>query len=423
MGLSLLAGAPCLLYTASPLHSRSFLERLRGSIAAMSGGAGLREAGVATSPEEAARRLQGCPSAAIVVSTGGTEHIVLAALEALGGSALLIAHPYANSLPALMEVYPLARRMGASAVFLPSLDPDDRHARRKLEQGLAGLRAATRLRGSRLGLIGRPSPWLIYSRVEPARLREKLGVELVEVPLEELYSAYERAEADPGLLEEVLRGASRVEVQRAEVSRALRLYAALRTLVERHRLDAFTIECFSIIGRLQVTACLALSLFNDSGLVAGCEGDVPATVAMMLASWVSGRPSFMANPSIIDGDRVMIAHCTAARGLGTGYRLRTHFESGMSVGLAVTIPKGQAVTLVRLDPGLTRLRVARGAVEEGEPRSELHCRTQVWIRLEGGDAEKLLRGSMGNHYILVPGDWLDALTAAAEILGLSVDRV
>ncbi|ALL01315.1 hypothetical protein Pyrde_1269 [Pyrodictium delaneyi] len=418
-----MARTPCLLYAVSPLHSREFLERLRRSIADTYQGIELRDVGVATDPEEAARRLKGCPSAAIVVSTGGTEHIVLGALEALQAPALLVAHPYANSLPALMEVYPLARRMGASAVFLPSLDPGDERARQKLVQGLAGLRAATRLRGSRLGIFGRPSPWLVYSRVEPERLRERLGVELVEIPLEELYSMYERVEADPGLLEEILRGASRVEVPRGEVSKALKLYAALRRLVEEYRLDAFTIECFSIIGRLRVTACLALSLFNDSGLVAGCEGDVPATLAMMLASWASGRPGFMANPSIIDWDRVMIAHCTAARGLGVGYRLRTHFESGMSVGLAVTIPRGQTVTLARVDPGLTRLRVARGTVEEGEPRSELHCRTQIWVRLEGGDAEKLLRDSMGNHYILVPGDWVEALTTAAEMLGLRVDRL
>lgn len=386
------------------------------------GASGLRDLGVAASPEEAAEKLRGCGSAAIVVSTGGTEHIVLEGLRALRGPALLVAHPYANSLPALLEVYPLARRLGASAVFLPSLDPRDQRARRRLEQGLAGLRAASRLRGSRLGLVGEPSPWLVYSRVEPGRLRERLGVELVEVPLEELYREFEEAEPGGELLERILGGAAAVEVPREEVARALRVYEALRRIVERRRLDAFTIECFEIIPRLKTTACLALSLFNGSGVVAGCEGDVPTTVAMMLASWASGRPGFMANPAAIDGGRVLLAHCTAARSLGPAYMLRTHFETGMGVGVAVTMPRGSTVTLARLDPGLELLRVARGTVMEGEPRSKLHCRTQVWVRLEG-DAERLLRESIGNHYVMVPGDWVDALTAAAEMLGVRVDRL
>ncbi|NOZ88459.1 MAG: hypothetical protein GXO15_00865 [Crenarchaeota archaeon] len=412
----------CLAYAASPIHSRGFLERLRSSVRGLLEAAGLlglvEERGVATEPRGLAAMLSGCPAAVVVVATGGTEHIVLGGLAGFEGPVLLVAHPYANSLPALLELYPLASRLSASAVALPALEGGEAVSR--LASAVRGLLAASRLRGSRLGLVGRPSPWLVYSRVEPQVLRERLGVELVEVPLGELEEEYRRVEPPAGLLEELVSKAEAVERPRGELVKALRLYEALRRIVERHRLDAFTIECFEVIPRLDTTACLALSLFNSSGLVAGCEGDVPATVSMMLLSYASQRPAFMANPASFGERRLLLAHCTAPIAAGASYRLLSHFETGRGVGVSVAYREGETVTLARLDPGLRRLRVARGVVERSGLLSSLHCRTQVWLRVDW-DPELLLEDSLGNHYVMTVGDHVEPLRHAARMLGLRAE--
>ena len=411
--------ATCLVFAASPLHSRELIEKLRSVITGVLSGAGVSfsDRGVATRARELASSLEGCSSAIVVVSTGGTEHIVLGGIAGFRGPVLLVAHPYANSLPALLELYPLARRLNASPVVLSDLSMEGAG---RLVEAVKGLRAATMLRRTRLGIVGRPSPWLVYSRVEPGLLREKLGVELVEIPMERLEQVYRETRVPWDLVEKVASGAVSVERSREELGKALRLYRALERIVEEERLDAFTIECFEVIPRLDTTACLALSLFNSRGIVAGCEGDVPATLSMMLLSYASGQPVFMANPAVLGDGEIVLAHCTAPIAAGTGYRLMSHFETGRGVGVSVTYPKGATVTLARLDPHLELLRLARGRVKESGTLSGLHCRTQVRIAVDW-DPEVLLEKSIGNHYVMAVGDHVEALKHAARLLGLRVE--
>ena len=51
---------------------------------------------------------------------------------------------------------------------------------------------------------------------------------------------------------------------------------------ERH-LDACVVRCFDLVTDLRTTGCLALSWLLDQGVVAGCEGDIPATLTMVWA--------------------------------------------------------------------------------------------------------------------------------------------
>jgi L-fucose isomerase-like protein len=406
---------PCMIYAASPLHSKDFLERLRKALDRLTGES-VEYRGLATDPKALEDALRGCKGALIVVSTGGTEHILVEGLRDYNGYAVLVAHPYANSLAALMEAVPLLKGRRIAPMYIGSLTGED--ARRLIEASVRSLSATARLSGSRLGLIGEPSPWLVYSRLlDQAAVKERLGAELVEVPLDEVYERYEKARVDSELVEKILKGAVEADRPQNEVEKALRLYEALKSIVKEKRLDGFTIECFELIPKLRTTACLAVSLFNSSGVVAGCEGDVPGFITMALLTWVSDRPAFMANPAEM-GDRwLLLAHCTAPIAYGP-YKLMTHFESGMGVGLSVEVAsKGSTVTIARLSPELDRLRVIRGVVEKAGLFSNLHCRTQVRVRLES-DPHVLLEDSIGNHYVMVPGDYALEMKAAAQLLGI-----
>ena len=52
----------------------------------------------------------------------------------------------------------------------------------------------------RLGLIGKPSDWLISSTFDADIIREKLGCELVEISIEEVQSLGEVEEGEKGAL-------------------------------------------------------------------------------------------------------------------------------------------------------------------------------------------------------------------------------
>ncbi len=413
-------GRLCLLLLASPLHDRAYLEGLRWSFRSSLQSLGFRfeDEGVATSPAEAMASAHRCDGVVAVVATGGTEELIVSSASQ-GKPVLFVAVPYANSLPALLEAKPLLEGRRAAVAAVDSLDPSSLSV--QLRAPLKALEAVASLQGARLGVVGRPSPWLVYSRVEPGRVRERVGVELVEVPMEQLYSETDRATVEEELVERVASRASRVEVDRRDIVEALKVYKALKSLAERYRLDAVTVECFRLISDRRTTSCLAFSLLNSEGFVAGCEADVPATLTMMLVSRVSGKPVFMGNPAAIREGELLLAHCTAPIAEGASYSLHTHFESGLGVGVSVAYPAGERVTLARLKPSLDLLRVVRGRVKASGLMSRLHCRTQVLVELVSGDAWRLLRESIGNHYVLVRGDYTAELGYAAMLLGASLD--
>ena len=90
------------------------------------------------------------------------------------------------------------------------------------------------------------------------------------------------------------------EASPEDMIKAMRLYRAIRKIVDEDRLSALTLSCFRLIEQTGTTGCLALSLLNDEGIIAGCEGDLQSVFTMLAAKVLTGKPAFMANPSMIN---------------------------------------------------------------------------------------------------------------------------
>jgi L-fucose isomerase-like protein len=124
----------------------------------------------------------------------------------------------------------------------------------------------------------------------------------------------------------------------------------------------------------------------------------------------------MANPAQLDPVRnaLWLAHCTVPRTLVESYRLRSHFESGLGVGIQGTLAAGP-ITLLRIGgKKMDRLWLAEGEILRSGAAENL-CRTQVEIQLtHGGTATDLLRAPLGNHLVLVFGHHLDRLRSWCE---------
>ncbi|MBM3695595.1 MAG: hypothetical protein FJW79_06660 [Actinobacteria bacterium] len=319
----------------------------------------------------------------LLVATGGSERALLDLWDG-ASPVVLLAHPGHNSLPAALEALAAVRSREGRGRIVYLAGPEDESGLAAVREVVEDLEAAAALRRSRLGVVGPPSDWLVASCPEPAVVRRVWGPEVVAVPMLRFLVGC-RAAAVEGS------GGGGVE-------------AALRSLVSEERLDAVTVRCFDLIGALQATACPALSALNDEGLVAGCEGDVPAALAMLWVRRLLGVASWMANPARLDRDAglLTLAHCTVPRSLVGKVRVDTHFESGLGQGLAGEMARGP-VTLVRLGgAGLDRLWLAEGEVVGSGSEPDL-CRTQATVRVEGGALEDLLTRPLGNHLVLVPG--------------------
>ena len=346
----------------------------------------------------------------IYVRTGGTEGLFKELLPKLGGGPFyLLTSGKSNSLAASMEILSFLRQQGLKGEILHG-DAEYVNARIALLHQVASARR--KMRGTRLGIIGKPSDWLISSGYDPVTVRQKLGVELVSIPMEEVLEALEPSTlADAAIACGTPVYESGQNVQDAFPG-AWSLYKALRKVVERYELKGFTIRCFDLLTAVKNTGCIALARLNAEGYVAGCEGDVPAMLSMYIGRSLLGVSGFQANPSRIDPKtgEILFAHCTVPFDMVSRYAFDTHFESGIGVGVRGHVPEGP-VTVFKVSGDLSRHFAAEGELLRNQSKPDL-CRTQVVLQLP--ETAYFLTNPIGNHHIILPGHCRSLLEALVE---------
>jgi len=379
---------------ASVLHDKRRLTALKDDLLRRIRRAGDLEISEVTQPSPER-------GTAMLILTGGVEREALKIVAKLPPPVLLIAHPEDNSLPAALEVLARIRQEGGEGRILFG-SPGEVAA--GLKEELALNEAWEGLRFSRIGLVGEPSDWLVASGVDHAFVKGRLSVELVEIDIDELVERIGHARVPKKEIAAFVREAEAVEEpDAADIRGAVAVYKGLRGLVDDYRLAALTVRCFDLVNRLGNTGCYALSRLNDEGIPAGCEGDLQSLFSLYIAFLLSGRPAFMGNIVSVDPAvrAVGVAHCTCPISLANSYAIRSHFESGLGVGIAGRFPSGPC-TLFRLGgERLDQLFVGEGAIEEAPFRDDL-CRTQVRIVMSG-PVESLLTNPLGNHHVLIFG--------------------
>lgn len=330
----------------------------------------------------------------IYVRTGGTEGIfksLLPQIKQSGKPVYLLTSGTSNSLAASMEILSFMQQNHMQGEILHG---SAQYIGSRIENLIRLEQARLQLQGCRLGVIGQPSDWLISSAADYEAVRNRLGIEIVDIPLDEVLTALGTTKIDGGK------------------EGALLIYEALRKVVDKYQLKGFTLRCFDLLSVLHNTGCLALARLNAEGLVAGCEGDVPAMLSMVVVRSLFGISGFQCNPAHIDVEtgEMMLAHCTIPLDMVTRYELDTHFESGIGVGIRGYMPEGP-VTLFKLSGDLTRHFVAEGQLLRCEARPNL-CRTQAVVQLSNPqDARYFLTHPIGNHHILLPGHHASLLSS------------
>ena len=335
----------------------------------------------------------------IYVRTGGAEGIFKSLLPEMLARGIdryyLLTSGKSNSLAASLEILSYLRQQGLKGEVLHG---SAAYLRERIGLLETIAQARKKLQGTRIGVIGQPSDWLIASHADPMAIMDRIGAKLVEVPMEELLQEIAKAPADEAPVEEKM-----ADNVRKSFPGATQIYHALQVLVQRYELGAFTLRCFDLLTAVGNTGCLALASFNAEGIPASCEGDVPALLSMMIAQALIGCTGFQANPSRIDVEtgRMLFAHCTVPFNMVENWQYDTHFESGIGVGIHGNLPEGP-VTVFKVDGKLSRHFAAEGTLLNNQYEDNL-CRTQVVLQLKPEDARYFLTDSIGNHHIILPG--------------------
>ena len=337
----------------------------------------------------------------IYVRTGGTEGIFRKLLPTLLKQSTkpfyLLTSGKSNSLAASMEILSFLRQNGLRGEIIHGSPWYITHRIQLLTRTAY---AREQLKGCRLGVIGKPSDWLIASQVDKEIVQQKLGIELVSIPMQELLDVVKET---PLHDVEDLQVPMTPEVKK-NLPGAMQIYAALTKLVKKYQLQGFTLRCFDLLTAVHNTGCVALARMNAEGITAGCEGDVPALLSMKIAQVLTGVSGFQANPARIDVDKgvILLAHCTIPLNMVKRYELDTHFESGIGVGIRGYLEEGP-VTLFKVSGDLSRHFIAEGELIRNLAEPDL-CRSQVVVRLnDPSQANYFLTDPIGNHHIVIPG--------------------
>lgn len=335
----------------------------------------------------------------IYVRTGGTEGIFKRLLPELLSRSdrpfYLLTSGKSNSLAASMEILSFLRQNNFRGEIIHG---NAAYINKRIELLEKVGVARKHLRGSRLGIIGKPSDWLISSHAEKDVVKDVMGIELVDISMQELLDVIaatplrEPNEQFPA------------EDFGKTLPGAIQIYNALKVIVERHRLQGFTLRCFDLLTAVRNTGCLALAKLNSEGIIAGCEGDVPAMLSMKIAQSVTGVSGFQANPARIDPEtgEMLFAHCTIPFNMVERYELDTHFESGIGIGIRGYMKEGP-VTIFKVSGRLSRYFVEEGELVRNQAEPGL-CRTQQVVKLcHPNAASYFLTDPIGNHHIILPG--------------------
>ena len=284
----------------------------------------------------------------VFIATGGVERLVIQHFESLPRPTILLADGMQNSLAAALEISTWLRGRGMKSEILHG---ELSEIVKRIFVLHSNFRAQQSLKGMRIGVMGTPSGWLIASNADYLLAKRRWGIEYVDIPLERISERYART-TDDEIGDACLRLASQAlacrEATPEDMLKAMRLHYALKSVIREERLDAITLSCFRLVEAVGVTGCLALALLNDEGIVAGCEGDLQSVFTMLVVKALTGKPCFMANPSMINArtNEIVLSHCTIGLKQTEQFIIRNHFETESSIGIQGILPTGD-ITLVK----------------------------------------------------------------------------
>ena len=338
----------------------------------------------------------------IFIMTGGTEGIFLNNLELFSDKpCYLLASGESNSLAASMEILSYLKNHGYRGEILHG---DPVYIANRINCIYRTDKTIKKLVGSKVGTIGGSSDWLIDSEPDEEALNKILGIETSHISMDEFVSEIHKGGYEPNQWTEKILSFGYDD---KEITKSLNVYGAAKRITDRYGLSAVTIRCFDLLTSVKTTGCLALSILNAEGIYGGCEGDMPSLISMMILGEISQKPVFMCNLNRIDtlNNELIFAHCTLPLNMPYEMSLTTHYESGIGVAIAGSIPE-EDFTIFKISNDLSDCFAAEGKIIENRREPNL-CRTQIKVSMSLYDY--FLTNPIANHHVICNGKYKSAL--------------
>jgi len=230
------------------------------------------------------------------------------------------------------------------------------------------------------------------------------------------------------------RARRRTGATRQDVINGVKSYFIARSIIEREKADAITMDCLGAIakaGSAVSLPCIAWSRMNDEAIPAACEADFGAVASHTIVQYLFDRPGFQQDP-VADtaNDAIIGAHCTCPTRLNGFDKPPEPFDLMHHHGNRDAVPrtlwkKGQRVTSIDvLPPGhrlnkqgkTTRVLISAGTVLDNVSVPPAGgCVVSVRVKFDG-DQDVL--DFPGFHQVFFYGDYKRQLRQFCKLFSL-----
>lgn len=342
----------------------------------------------------------------LFIASGGTERL---ASKVAGGfiNITLLCHRESNSFAATMEIAAFLRSQGKRVSLIDVFDSGSKEEFSSLQKIYTAL---DNLNLERAAILGEVSDWLIVSDVEDELIKNKLGIDILRLPWTEI-GDHKDKKPSVDFLKYFPNHPQQNLIETAKV------YSLLEELITKENLTAISVECFSMVMRDKVTACLPLAVLNSQNIVAACEGDLVSMLGKIMIRALTDQIPWQANIAEIKEDQILLAHCTAPLNLLNSFEITTHFETGVGTAVRGTFPK-EKVGVFRVNNQLDKYMLIEGEITN-TPQHGFACRTQIELTTTPEQTQKLKDKALGNHHLVFPIENAPLLKRMMKILEIA----
>lgn len=342
----------------------------------------------------------------IFISSGGVEHSIINYYTSLPHPLFFVIDGFNNSLSAAMELKSWANSQSVKASILYAEEEDFIE---KVNTLYKIHNAQNNLKGKKIGIIGTPCQWLVSSSVNYLLAQRRWGVDYLDISSDELLKEYSRISDDEvgELTAEIAANAEKcIEATPGDLLKDMRVYKALKNIIEKYRLDAVALSSYRIFEQINASCCVALSILNNDGIPSICEGDQQSIFTALAVKELTGEIPFMGNVSKLDkkNNNVLLSYCSISTKITDSYIIRSHYETNTSVGIQGSLNEGTKVTILKCGgESLDEFFVSGGTVIPHN-YEERNCRTQILVNMNEA-VSYFTKNPIGNHHILIKNDY------------------
>ena len=286
------------------------------------------------------------------------------------------------------------------------------------------------LQGARIGRVGENPEGFETCIVDPDRLAQRFGLEIVQLDLQaDVFEKVRQLEpsATQPLAAQLSQQVENLDDMDTEaVHGTLGTYKTLKDTASHAKLQGYAIRCWpEFFTELGCAACGAMSILSDNLIPCSCEADVNGTITQLILQSISGAQAFGTDMVSMDEERdaMVLWHCGLAplSMADSQAEKRVTIHSNRKLPLLMDFPlKPGAVTIARLSEasGDYVLAIGEGEIVRG-PKS--FSGTSGLIKFStpaSAFIDTLLELGLEHHISLTYGNFKEELVAFANMLDI-----